>query len=195
MVHIVRPPTTPRERGAPRLQARPPGGRPPEAFGPQGRSVCPLGADRRPQIWPVGCALSRSAVDGCPPPVDKPVDPRRGATPPVPRHTGLMHVRPVGRSAGLVEVGDAATALALATWARTAGVEALEVVPAAQSVLFDGVPDLAALSGALQDWAPSGAPVTGKLVQLAVVYDGPDLDAVAAAWGTDAAGVVRRHTA
>ncbi|RYJ04731.1 MAG: carboxyltransferase domain-containing protein [Actinomycetales bacterium] len=100
-----------------------------------------------------------------------------------------MHLRPVGSRAVLAEVGDAATALALATWAR-GRVAADEIVPAARTVLFDGVTDLSALDG----WTPSSAPPAGELVEVAVVYDGPDLAFVADRWGTDVDGVVRRHT-
>lgn len=109
---------------------------------------------------------------------------------------GLMPVqlRPFGATAALAEVGDPATALALATWARASGVAALEVVPAAETVLFDGVTDLPALAAALRSWSPSDARPDGDLVEVPVTYDGPDLASVAQAWGTDVAGVVRRHT-
>ena len=100
-----------------------------------------------------------------------------------------MHLRPVGSRAVLAEVGDPATALALATWAR-GRVSAQEIVPAAETVLFDGVGDLSALD----DWTPGSSPPVGELVEVPVVYDGPDLAFVADAWGTDTAGVVRRHT-
>lgn len=100
-----------------------------------------------------------------------------------------MHLRPVGSRAVLAEVGDAATALALATWAR-GRVVADEIVPAAETVLFDGVSDLSALDG----WAPSSDAPPGGLVEVPVVYDGPDLAFVAELWGTDTDGVVRRHT-
>ena len=101
-----------------------------------------------------------------------------------------MELRPVGPRAVLVQVEDAATALALATWAR-GRVVAEEVVPAAETVLFDGVTDLSALAG----WVPTDAPPAGELVEVPVVYDGPDLAFVAERWGTDEDGVVRRHTA
>ena len=105
-----------------------------------------------------------------------------------------MQVRPVGRSAVLAEVGDAAEALELATWARTTRVEAVEVVPAAQTVLFDGVPDPASLSERLRAWTPSGARPEGARVEVPVVYDGADLAFVAETWGTDVPGVVARHS-
>jgi KipI family sensor histidine kinase inhibitor len=107
---------------------------------------------------------------------------------------GRLRLRPVGRSAALVEVVDAPAALALAGWARSAGVDAVEVVPAARTVLFDGVPDLAVLADVLAGWTPTDAPAPGGLVEVPVTYDGPDLDFVAEAWGTDRAGVVARHT-
>jgi KipI family sensor histidine kinase inhibitor len=100
-----------------------------------------------------------------------------------------MELRPVGPRAVLAEVADAATALALATWARPR-VAADEVVPAARTVLFDGVTDVSALA----DWSPTGEPPAGELVEIPVEYDGADLAFVAEAWGTDVAGVVRKHT-
>ena len=105
-----------------------------------------------------------------------------------------VQLRPFGATAALAEVGDAATALALATWARASGLAAGEVVPAAETVLFDGVEDLAALAGALRSWSPSGSRPDGDLVEVPVTYDGPDLADVAQAWGTDVEGVVLRHT-
>ncbi|MBI2244572.1 MULTISPECIES: allophanate hydrolase subunit 1 [unclassified Nocardioides] len=105
-----------------------------------------------------------------------------------------VQLRPFGDTAALAEVGDATTALALATWARASGLAALEIVPAAETVLFDGVADLGALAAALASWSPSDARPDGVLVEVPVTYDGPDLAAVAQAWGTDAEGVVRRHS-
>jgi len=106
-----------------------------------------------------------------------------------------MSLRPFGPTAVLAEVDGPASALALATWARAAGVPAVEIVPAAETVLFDGVADPAGLGARLAGWtAPDVAP-GGDLVEVPVDYDGPDLGAVAAAWGTDAAGVVRQHAA
>ncbi|WP_395659158.1 allophanate hydrolase subunit 1 [Nocardioides sp.] len=105
-----------------------------------------------------------------------------------------MQLRRVGPDALLAEVGDAASALALAGWARAHAVPAVEVVPAAETVLFDGVPDTEGLAVLLGSWVPSDEPPTGRLVEVEVVYDGPDLAFVAEAWGTDEAGVVARHT-
>jgi KipI family sensor histidine kinase inhibitor len=104
------------------------------------------------------------------------------------------YLRPVGRSAVLAEVADAHEAVALATWARALPVAAEEVVPAACTVLFDGVADVAALGAALASWTPGAQTVTGDLVEVPVVYDGADLEYVAQRWRTDVDGVVARHT-
>ena len=84
---------------------------------------------------------------------------------------------------------NASAALALATWARSR-VAAVEIVPAAETVLFDGATDLSVLS----EWTPASEVPPGELVEIPVVYDGPDLAFVAEAWGTDVGGAVRRHT-
>ena len=103
-------------------------------------------------------------------------------------HLRACRSTPVGRDALLVEVDDAAAALELATWARSAGAAAVEVVPAATTVLFDGVEDRSALAGLIGSWAPTGARPEGELVEIPVTYDGADLAFVADAWGTDEAG-------
>ncbi|CUR54105.1 putative allophanate hydrolase subunit 1 [metagenome] len=88
-----------------------------------------------------------------------------------------MHLIPVGRDAILAEVADAGEALSLATWAR-GRVAAVEIVPAARTVLFDGVTGELDLS----DWTP-GPVTSGDLVTLAVDWNGPDFDHVAETWG------------
>jgi KipI family sensor histidine kinase inhibitor len=108
--------------------------------------------------------------------------------------TGQVQSRPVGHHALLVEVEDADAALSLATWAREASVDAVEVVPAAASVLFDGVADVPALERALAGWSPAAGVPAGELVELGVRYDGPDLAAVAERWGVDVDAAVERHT-
>lgn len=93
-------------------------------------------------------------------------------------------VRRYGPHAALAEVADAGQAAALAGWARATGVPATEIVPAARTVLFDGV-DPDALAGWLASWAPGAAPPPGPVVEVPVVFDGPDLDFVAARCGGD----------
>lgn len=109
-------------------------------------------------------------------------------------NTGPMHLVDVGPSAVLAEVAGTDEALSLARFARTARVRSTDVVPAAATVLFDGVEDRAALRTALAAWEPSGEVPLGSLVDILTSYDGEDLDAVAEAWGTDRAGVVEGHT-
>lgn len=100
--------------------------------------------------------------------------------------------RRVGADALLVEVAGPSEALALASFARAARVRADEVVPAAATVLFDGVRDLSALIAALAAWTPGAPAPAGDLVELPVVWDGPDLRWVSRTWGTDETGAVAR---
>ena len=112
------------------------------------------------------------------------------------RQTGRMRpveLRPVGTAAVLAEVADSAAARSLAAYARAVRVPADEVVPGARTVLFDGVRDVEALTALLAGWRQEVEAEPGPLVELPVVYDGADLDDVAARWGTDVSGVVRRH--
>jgi KipI family sensor histidine kinase inhibitor len=101
---------------------------------------------------------------------------------------------PVGHHAVLVEVDDAAAARSLAAWARAQSVPAEEVVPAAASVLFDGVPDPAHLASVLAGWRPSMNPEPGELAEVPVAYDGPDLRFVAERWGMTEADAVAAHS-
>ena len=52
---------------------------------------------------------------------------------------GVVRIIRAGPHAALVEVADAAAAMSLARWARTSAVPAVEIVPAARTVLFDGL--------------------------------------------------------
>jgi KipI family sensor histidine kinase inhibitor len=104
-----------------------------------------------------------------------------------------MHLIPVGRDAVLVEVGSSADAVGLAAWARDRGL-AGDVVPGAETVLLDGPVDRDGLAEVLAQWRPGTARV-GPEVVVPVVYDGPDLDAVAGHWGCSVEEVVARHRA
>ena len=104
-----------------------------------------------------------------------------------------MQVIPVGRRAALVEVDDAGHALSLALWARSR-VAADDVVPAAATVLFDGVDDVDLLTDLLAGWSPGADVSSGELVEVAVTYDGPDLAVVAEAWGIEVHDVATRHS-
>jgi KipI family sensor histidine kinase inhibitor len=104
-----------------------------------------------------------------------------------------VHLRPVGHHALLAEVGDAAAARSLAAWAREQEVEADEVVPAAATVLFDGVDDPGGLRDRLSAWEPSAADADLGLVEIDVTYDGPDLGFVAEHWGIGEDEVAQAH--
>lgn len=104
-----------------------------------------------------------------------------------------MQLVPVGPRAVLVEVDDPVAAASLASWARARGVPADEVVPAATTVLFDGV-DPAALRASVEEWPGEPLPAAGTEVRVPVSYDGPDLAAVAGSWGCSKEEVVARHT-
>lgn len=95
----------------------------------------------------------------------------------------------VGGHALLVEADSAAEVAALHAELlrrRDAGelgaVE--EVVPAARTVLLDGVRDPAGLGARIARWrVPALAPSQGPLVTVPVRFDGPDLAEVAGLWG------------
>lgn len=114
-----------------------------------------------------------------------------------------MRVLPYGPRALLAEVDDGGQARSLYAHllaARGSGdLYAVDLVPAARTVLLDGLRDagdVAAAARALRAWDPlSVAPpsVSGAEVVVPVVYDGADLEAVADAAGMTQEEVVRRH--
>ncbi|MFF3621390.1 allophanate hydrolase subunit 1 [Streptomyces sp. NPDC002467] len=95
----------------------------------------------------------------------------------------------VGDGALLIELDSAAEVAALHAELlrrREAGElgPVREVVPAARTVLLDGVRDPAALGARIARWeVPPLAPSQGPLVTVEVRYDGPDLAEVARLWG------------
>jgi KipI family sensor histidine kinase inhibitor len=107
-----------------------------------------------------------------------------------------MEVLRVGPRAALIEIdeGDATAAAALAQAARAAGIAADDIVPAARTVLFDGV-DIDELRRMLPVLDPRPRDLDGEAVEIRVDYDGPDLDFVAGQWGCSPADVVARHAA
>jgi KipI family sensor histidine kinase inhibitor len=112
-----------------------------------------------------------------------------------------MRFVPVGDDAILVELASVADCVALYAAARSAGVEATDIVPAARTVLFDGVADPAALVEQvrslqleLEGDGSVGEP-SGRVVEVPVVYDGADLEDVARRWGMTLSETVGTHTA
>ncbi|MGW6396244.1 5-oxoprolinase subunit B family protein [Streptomyces sp. NPDC055103] len=114
--------------------------------------------------------------------------------------TGVRTLR-VGERALLVELAGGAETEAFHAELlrrRAAGVlpAVQEIVPAARTVLLDGVADPARLADELKGWevAPLHARV-GEAVEVPVRYDGPDLAEVAVLWGVSVEEAVRVHTA
>ncbi|MEU6542519.1 allophanate hydrolase subunit 1 [Streptomyces sp. NPDC046859] len=109
-----------------------------------------------------------------------------------------MRTRPVGDDALLVEVssGEEAQALHAALLRRRAegSLAVREIVPAARTVLLDGLtdPDRLAAELALSD-VPAAPAHARDVVELPVRYDGPDVDDVAAHWGVSPDEVARIH--
>ncbi|MET7652739.1 MULTISPECIES: allophanate hydrolase subunit 1 [unclassified Streptomyces] len=111
-----------------------------------------------------------------------------------------MRVLPVGDDALLVEVASGTEAEALHAELlrrRTAGLlSAREIVPAARTVLLDGLadPDRVASELAASD-VPPAPPREQAAVEIPIRYDGPDLAEVAALWGVPEQEVARIHAA
>jgi KipI family sensor histidine kinase inhibitor len=111
-----------------------------------------------------------------------------------------VQVLPAGPDALLVECDDGPAAAALAAEAfrrREAGTfVCTDIVPAARTVLLDGLSgDMEALAAHIPQWnckPASGA--AAQLVEIAVRYDGPDLEQVARLWHMTPQDVVARHT-
>lgn len=111
----------------------------------------------------------------------------------------------MGERALLVEVADVAAAQATYSALRArlddGGLELsppTDVVPAARTVLVDGLDDLDRWRTVLAELAEGvdaavAATVAGREVGISVTYDGADLDVVAAEWGCLSGDVVERH--
>ncbi|MDQ0711975.1 KipI family sensor histidine kinase inhibitor [Streptomyces luteogriseus] len=111
-----------------------------------------------------------------------------------------MKVLPVGEDALLVEVssGDEAQALHAELLRRRAegSLSAREIVPAARTVLLDGLDSPARLAVELTAAdLPPAPPRARDVVEIPVRYDGPDLADVAAHWGVPEREVARIHGA
>ena len=105
-----------------------------------------------------------------------------------------MDIRVFGRDHLLVEVDDAGHALALYEEARRRQVAAAGIIPAARSVLFEGVRDVESLVRSLQGWDVTSTDAPGDTVEVPTTYDGDDLDRVARLWDMTRDEVVATHT-
>ncbi|MFJ7340462.1 allophanate hydrolase subunit 1 [Streptomyces sp. NPDC101110] len=109
-----------------------------------------------------------------------------------------MNVLPVGEDALLVEVSsdDEAQALHAELLRRRAegSLAVREIVPAARTVLLDGLDAPARLAAELSAAdLPPAPPRARDVVEIPVRYDGPDLADVAAHWGVPQKEVARIH--
>ena len=111
-----------------------------------------------------------------------------------------MRTRRVGEHGLLVECGALAEVEATyaAVMARRDVLRAVDVVPAARTVLLDGLADVVAAEELLAGLAPATGleeRADGAQVEIPVTYDGPDLDEVARQWDVSTGEVVRVHRA
>ncbi|MFJ5269942.1 allophanate hydrolase subunit 1 [Streptomyces sp. NPDC088358] len=111
-----------------------------------------------------------------------------------------MRALPVGEHALLVEVasGEAAQALHAELLRRRAdgSLSVREIVPAARTVLLDGLDDPVRLASRLPAWEIPPLPARAQgAIEIPVRYDGPDLADVAARWGVTERLVPEIHAA
>lgn len=109
-----------------------------------------------------------------------------------------MRALPVGDSALLVEVSSGHEAQALHAELLRRRAEGLltvrEIVPAARTVLLDGLDDPARLASELTaSEVPPAPPRAREAIEIPVRYDGPDLAEVAAHWGVPEHEAARIH--
>ncbi|MET7477921.1 5-oxoprolinase subunit PxpB [Streptomyces sp. NPDC005648] len=109
-----------------------------------------------------------------------------------------MRALRVGDTALLVEVasGDEVQALQAELLRRRAegALPVREIVPAARTVLLDGLTDPAALAAELTAAeVPPAPPRARAAIEIPVRYDGPDLADVAAHWGVSEREATRIH--
>jgi len=105
-----------------------------------------------------------------------------------------MDIRRFGPDHVLVEVEDPSLALAVYDEARRRRVRAVSIVPAASTVLFEGLQDVDSLVMSLPEWDVRATDAPGDTVEVPTRYDGDDLDQVARLWDMSRDEVVRTHT-
>ncbi len=110
-----------------------------------------------------------------------------------------MRIHRYGADALLVEVDDTTAATALYREARaragSGDLEVRDLVPAARTLLLDGVADPDAVAEDLLAWQPRPLDAeSGSSVEVPTRYDGADLEAVAKLWRMSTEDVVAKHT-
>ncbi|WBB48216.1 allophanate hydrolase subunit 1 [Verrucosispora sp. WMMA2044] len=117
----------------------------------------------------------------------------------------LARPEDAGAAGPVTDVAAAVEAWRAELWRRRELGElvAVEIVPAAATVLLDGVPDPPATAARIATWTTTAPPAEraasvptagapARLVEVPVTFDGEDLARVADHWRTDAPGVARR---
>jgi KipI family sensor histidine kinase inhibitor len=105
-----------------------------------------------------------------------------------------LEAEPFGASALLIWC-QPDQVVAVAERARVRWPLARDVVPAAESVLVDGIADLGEAVDEVLGWSVGSVALTSpRLVQIDTVYDGPDLADVAEMWGIAIEDVIEIHT-
>ena len=108
----------------------------------------------------------------------------------------VMRLRPVGRSALLIECrdGDEVSAWRAELWRRREAGELrfVDIVPGATTILLDGVEPAAAALLTESPAPPAVSPTDGPLVEIRTTFDGEDLAEVAARWGVSSVLAVKR---
>ena len=110
-----------------------------------------------------------------------------------------MKFFPVGAAALLIELDDLAGVLALHAEigrrrARGWAPSLVDVIPAARTILLDGVTDPGAVADELRGWdVPPAAAPDGPVVEIPCRYAGQDLAAVASSWRVSEREAARIH--
>lgn len=105
----------------------------------------------------------------------------------------MTTIRPVGRNGLLIEVDNPAAWYTALEKARDRGeLICAEIVPAAQTVLLDGIADVAAAHTLIESTVPESRAGTAAPIQtIPVTWDGADYAEVSQRWGRDPAAVLR----
>jgi len=115
--------------------------------------------------------------------------------------TAFPKILPAGPHALLVELADLAAVRCYYADAQRRRQEGLlptcvrDIVPAARTVLFDGLDDTTALARELPTWQPTTPDVsTARHIEVPTIYDGADLLEVARLWNMTRQEVITTHS-
>jgi len=103
-------------------------------------------------------------------------------------------VRPAGDQGALIELPDNGAAVRLGSVLREERSDLLDVVIGHTTVLVTWAGEKPDLDDAVKRALVAEAGPAGRLVEIPVVYDGPDLDEVARLTGLSPEEVIARHT-